>query len=212
MTHSTADVTSAPIASSTDRAGLPERGLAWLLLVGGSIGFVAAFVLTVERYKLLSNPLYVPSCSINSVLSCSSVMTSSQATAFGFPNPLLGIAGFAVVATIGVVLLTGAQLPRWFGLGLQLGATLAVIFVHWLMYQSIYRIGALCPYCMVVWAVTIPIFWYTTLHNLIQTKTSLPRQVRGVVGVLAQYHGVVVTAWILFIGSVVITRFWLSNG
>ncbi|PRC62285.1 hypothetical protein C6A85_03910, partial [Mycobacterium sp. ITM-2017-0098] len=30
-------------------------------------------------------------------------------------------------------------------------------FVHWLIFQSLYRIGALCPYCMVVWAVTIPL-------------------------------------------------------
>ena len=29
------------------------------------------------------------------------------------------------------------------------------MFVHWLIFQSLYRIGALCPYCMVVWAVTI---------------------------------------------------------
>ena len=29
--------------------------------------------------------------------------------------------------------------------------------MHWLIFQSLYRIGALCPYCMVVWAVTIPL-------------------------------------------------------
>lgn len=27
--------------------------------------------------------------------------------------------------------------------------------MHWLIFQSLYRIGALCPYCMVVWAVTL---------------------------------------------------------
>ncbi len=75
-----------------------------------------------------------------------------------FPNPLLGIASFAVVTTLGVVLLTGAVLPRWVWLGLQAGVTFGVVFVHWLIYQSLYVIGALCPYCMVVWAVTIPLF------------------------------------------------------
>lgn len=211
MTHSTVDVTSTPVRSSADRIGLSERGLSWLFLIGGSVGFVAAFVLTVERYKLFSNPLYVPSCSINSVLSCGSVMTSPQATVFGFPNPLLGIAGFAVVATIGVVLLTGALLPRWFWLGLQLGVTLAVVFIHWLMYQSIYSIGALCPYCMVVWAVTITAFWYTTLHSLAQANVPAPTQVKSVVRLIGEYHGVVVTAWTLFIAGMVINRFWLGN-
>ena len=38
--------------------------------------------------------------------------------------------------------------------------------MHWLIFQSLYVIGALCPYCMAVWAVTIPICWYVTLHNL----------------------------------------------
>ena len=89
-----------------------------------------------------------------------------QAEAFGFPNPLIGIASFAVVVTIGVVLLSGFAAPRWFWLGMQLGTTFGVVFVHWLIYQSLYQIGALCPYCMAVWVVTIPIFWYTTLHNL----------------------------------------------
>ena len=41
-----------------------------------------------------------------------------------------------------------------------------MVFVHWLIYQSVFVIGALCPYCMVVWAVTIPTFFYVTVHNL----------------------------------------------
>lgn len=57
-------------------------------------------------------------------------------------------------------------LRRWFWLGLQAGTTAAVVFIHWSIFQSLYRIDALCPYCMVVWVVTIPLFWYTTLHNL----------------------------------------------
>jgi hypothetical protein len=49
-------------------------------------------------------------------------------------------------------------LPRWYWLGLAGGTLLGVAFIQWLIFQSIYRIGALCPYCMVVWAVTIPLF------------------------------------------------------
>jgi uncharacterized membrane protein len=39
----------------------------------------------------------MPSCSINPILSCGSVMTTPEAEAFGIPNLLIGIAGFAVV-------------------------------------------------------------------------------------------------------------------
>jgi hypothetical protein len=93
-------------------------------------------------------------------------MRTVQAEVFGFPNALLGIAGFAVVTTVGVAIAAVARLPRWFWFGMQAGVTLGVVFVHWLIYQSRYVIGALCPYCMIVWAVSIPVFWYVTLHNL----------------------------------------------
>lgn len=86
-------------------------------------------------------------------------MTTEQAEVFGFPNPVIGIASFAVVATVGVALLAGAQFARWFWLGMLIGTGAGVVFVHWLAFQSLYRIGALCPYCMVVWAVMIPTFW-----------------------------------------------------
>jgi uncharacterized membrane protein len=133
------------------------RALAWWLLASGLIGLVAAFVLAVEKYALLADPTYVPSCSLNPVLSCGSIMASPQAEAFGFPNPLLGIAGFNVVAATGAALLAGARLAEWFWAALQLGVFAAVVFVHWLIFSSLYRIGALCPYCMIVWAVTIPL-------------------------------------------------------
>ena len=79
---------------------LSERRLGLLLLVAGLVGFAAAFVLTVEKFLLLTNPFYVPSCSVNETVSCGPVMSSPQAELFGFPNPLLGIAGFAVVITL----------------------------------------------------------------------------------------------------------------
>lgn len=175
------------------------RMLPWLLVIGGILGFAAAFILTVERIELLKNPAYVPSCSISPILSCGSVMTKPQAAVLGFPNPLLGIAGFAVVVTIGMALLAGARLPRWFWLGLHAGATIGVGFIHWLIVQSLYSIGALCPYCMVVWVVTIPIFWYVTLYNLRRQRWAR---------VLIENHAVVLTVWLLGILGLIVLRFW----
>ena len=143
-----------------------DRRLAWWLLVGGLIGLVAAATLLIEKIALLKDSNYVPSCSMNPVLNCGSIMKTDQAEVFGFPNPLLGIAAFAVVATTGAAVLAGGRLARWYWLGLQVGTVLGVVFVAWLVFQSLYRIGALCPYCMVVWAVVIPTFWYVTIRNL----------------------------------------------
>ncbi|MER5650580.1 vitamin K epoxide reductase family protein [Streptosporangium sp. NPDC002524] len=198
-----------------DTAGHPgsaegpfPRSLPWLLLVGGAIGLGAAFTLTVEKIALLKDPSYVPSCSVNPVLSCGSVMTTPQAEVFGFPNPLLGIAAFALVATVGAALLSGARLGRWFWLGLQAGVTFGVVFVHWLVFQSLYVIGALCPYCMLVWAVTIPIFLYVTLHNLHRRRSAAPAGGRRVVEALTGYHTVVLTVWFLTLLTLIGVRFW----
>uniref|UniRef100_UPI003F497DD7 vitamin K epoxide reductase family protein n=1 Tax=Nonomuraea bangladeshensis TaxID=404385 RepID=UPI003F497DD7 len=218
MQRSPAEPAAAPPAGDTREQevaplALFPRLLPWLLTLGGLAGFAAAFTLSVEKIALLKNPAYVPSCSLNPVLSCGSVMNTPQAEAFGFPNPLLGVAGFAVVTAIGVVLFTGAGLPRWFWLGLQAGVVFGVVFVHWLIYQSLYVIGALCPYCMVVWAVMMPIFWYVTLHNLQQRHLPAARAGRTgraerVVQAVAGYHTVPLTLWFLAVITAIGVRFW----
>ncbi|AVM00726.1 vitamin K epoxide reductase [Gordonia iterans] len=191
----------------SDRATTNHRGLAVLLTAGGVIGLVAATALLVEKIALLKNPDYIPTCSINPVLSCGSVMTTPQAEAFGIPNPILGVAGFAVCATIGAALLAGADFYRWFWLGLQAGVTFAVVFVHWLIFQSLYRIGALCPYCMVVWAVTIPIFVGVTVTNL-QPLAQRGRPYSRVIAVVIEYRSLIVTAWFALIIIAITVRFW----
>ena len=196
-------------ARGEQRGGPSARTLAWLLLLGGLLGFAASFVLAVEKYALLTDPSYVPTCSLNPVLSCGSIMTSPQAEAFGFPNPLLGIAGFVAVAATGATLLAGARLPRWYWAGLQVGVTAAVVFVHWLIFSSLYRIGALCPYCMVVWAVTIPVFWYVTLRNADAIAPRSTAVLVRAVAVARQHHGVVLTVWFLMIAAAILQRFWL---
>jgi uncharacterized membrane protein len=140
-------------------AGVTVRpASAWWVLIAGVAGLTAALTLTVEKISMLTNPSYVPSCSINPVLSCGSVMATPQASAFGFPNPLIGIVAFSVVVVTGVLAVGRTALPRWYWLGLAAGTLLGVVFVHWLIFQSLYRIDALCPYCMVVWTLTIPLF------------------------------------------------------
>lgn len=204
----TATGTTAGTATGPSETAAPfGRGLPWLYVIGGAVGFLASFVLSVEEYLSLLNPGYVTSCSLNPVVSCGSVMESDQATLFGFPNPLIGVAAFAVVVTAGVVLLAGFHAPRWFWLGLQIGTTLGVVFVHWLIVQSLYEIGALCPYCMVVWVVTIAIFTYTTLHNL--ERQYLPTGgARSAVLGLTRFHTLAVVLWYLVIVALILQAFW----
>ena len=194
-----------PPVAATVSARFSGRRLGWLLAGGGTLGWVAAFTLLVEKIALVEDPDYIPTCSINPVLSCGSIMSTPQAEAFGFPNPILGVAGFAVVFTVGVAMLAGAAFQRWFWVGLQLGVTFGVVFIHWLIFQSLYRIGALCPYCMVVWAVTIPIAWYVTLRN---AALMGHERLKRLASAATTYHGVVLTVWFLGITGLVAQRFW----
>ena len=204
-------LTSSEVGPDDDRAHLAEavrswtRIVAWVLSVGGAIGFLAAFVLTVERFELAADPDYVPSCNFNPVLSCGSVMAQPQAALFGFPNPLLGIAGFAVAITTGMALLAGARLAGWYWAGLQVGVTAATVFIGWLIYSSLYSIGALCPYCMVVWAVTLPIFVLVSVRNA--HASGLTSRSRVALA-LARNHAPILVAAVGLVIVLIAVRFW----
>lgn len=182
--------------------------LPYIYIIGSSVGLFAAFVLTNEKIALLEDPAHRLSCSLNPVVACGSVITSNQATAFGFPNPYIGLAGFAVVMTVGMALLAKARFQRWFWIGLNLGALFGISFVMWLAYQSIYVIGALCIYCMAVWAITAPIFWYTTLYNFRKKHIKTPKSLKGVVDFCQHHHGEILTLWYLAIFIAILTHFW----
>ncbi len=144
----------------------PARGLGWLMAIGGAIGLFSAAVLIIEKINLLKDPNGALACDINPIVGCGNVINTAQAGVFGFPNPLMGVAGFAIVATLGVLLIARTALPAFVWLGLQAGALFGIGLVTWLQYQSLYELSALCPYCMVVWSVTIPIFIWITARNL----------------------------------------------
>lgn len=203
MTNTHITPTAAP--ANPGPAAPRPRALAWFYLIGGFIGLASSFALTFEKLEKLANPGYIPSCSINPIVSCGSVMDSPQAALFGFPNPLIGLMAFPVVITAGAAILARFTAPRWFWLGLQLATTLAVVFIHWLVVQSLYVIGALCPYCMIVWVVTIAMFWYTTLHNLKENHLGGGRSL-GVA--LSRFHSVVLVVWYLVIVVLILQRFW----
>jgi uncharacterized membrane protein len=201
-------------AAAHEPAGVPvRRASAVWILIAGVVGLAAALTLTVEKIEILINPNYVPSCSINPVLSCGSVMATPQASAFGFPNPLIGIVAFTVVVVTGVLALAKVALPRWYWAGLATGALLGVAFIHWLIFQSLYRIGALCPYCMAVWAVTIPLF------VVVSSIALRPRQTNGAVGssrkplitvarALDTWRWSLVALWFTALVLLILVRFW----
>ncbi|MFB2583612.1 vitamin K epoxide reductase family protein [Herbiconiux liukaitaii] len=167
-------------------------GLALLLIVGGIAGWYAAFDLTLEKIQTLINPDYVPTCNISPLVTCGPNMASEQGSVFGFPNPVIGVAAFVVPILIGFAILAGARFAKWFWVLFNLGLAGGMVFVCWLIGQSIFVLGTLCPYCMVVWAAMIPMFLYVTAFNLKQGHFGNGRGSREIAALLYPFVWVLV--------------------
>lgn len=185
-----------------------ENVIGYILAIGGGVGFLASFILTIEKIQLLINPKFIPSCNLSPLLSCGSVMKTEQASVFGFANSLIGVAGFAAVMTIGIGFIAGAKYKRWFWLGLQAGTVFGLLFVHWLIYQSVFVIGKLCPYCMVVWVVTIPLFLYVSFYNVRVGNIAVTDRWQPLSEFKQRHHGDILILWYVIIVGLILVRFW----
>ena len=175
---------------------------AWGVLIAGVVGLTASATLLIEKIEMLQDPGYVPTCSINPVLSCGSVMVRPEASAFGFPNPLIGVVSFTLVVVTGVLAVARVGLPRWYWLGLTVGAGLGVVFTHWLIFESLYKIGALCPYCMVVWSVIVPLF------AVVASIALRPLAANPVARLLYHWRWPLVALWFTAVALAILVRFW----
>jgi uncharacterized membrane protein len=200
----------APLARSEQAEQPPAavgagRAFGWMLVITGAVGLLAAWVITLDKFKLLEDPTFTPGCSLNPVVSCGSIMKSDQASVFGFPNPMLGLVTYGMVVAIGAALLAGARFRRWYWLGLNAGTLFGVGFCMWLMHQSLYEINALCLWCSLAWVATIVMFWYVTSHNVRTGLLPAPRAVRGF---LDEFTWVLPVLHTGIIGMLVLTRWW----
>lgn len=182
------------------------RRLAFAWVGFGAIAFVASMILTIDRIRLLEDPATVLGCDISPFVACGPVMTSTAGALFGFPNPLLGIACFAVVITSGMTLFAGARLRPWYWIGMQAGMTLAGVFITWLQTQSLYTIESLCIWCMVVWACTIPLIVLTTAHALAHGRFGTDRG-RAFGRWMSNYRWTIIVLWYLAVVLAIALKF-----
>jgi uncharacterized membrane protein len=136
------------------------------------------------------------------------VTTSDQAHAFGFPNEFLGLAGYAVATAVGLAMLAGAEFKKWFWKLVTGGLFFSVVFISWLQFQTLYRIGALCLFCMIVWAVTIPMFIFTLLYSLKQKHIKPLPILEPLTKIFIKFPGETLVAWYLIIVALILKRFW----
>jgi uncharacterized membrane protein len=189
-----------------------RRTNAWIfstMLCSAGLSLTASLVLSIDAVRLAADPSVSLSCNLNSVISCGTVATSWQAQLLGFPNAFLGLIAEPVVITIAVASLGGVRFPRWFMLSAQIVYSIGFIFAYWLFYQSMFNIGALCPWCLLITASTTLVFSTLTHVNIRDGNLLLPPRAQAVLknAVEAGLDAIVVTIWLLILALLIVLKY-----
>jgi uncharacterized membrane protein len=186
-----------------------EKNVPWILITSGSLGLFASLMLSVEEIAHLKNPAQQLGCDLNPIIGCGNILDTWQGHALlSVPNQFWGVAVFAVVITIGFAILAGARLKRWFWLGLQAGMLFGFLFIVWFMWQSIFVLKHLCPYCMLTWAAILPAFWYTTLYCIRAEHLRLHGSLARVNHFAQKHHADILISMYLTVIGLIVWRFW----
>jgi uncharacterized membrane protein len=181
-----------------------QKSYPYILIVGSVIGLLASFILTVDTIKFIENPNVSVLCNINPLISCTSIAKEWQSHVLGFPNSLLGILAFSMLFAIGIMLISGGRSKKPLWLLVNLGTTAAMLFVMWFFFESVYRIGALCLYCMITWAVSWPLFLYTTVWNYRENHFNFWP---SFFHFISKYHIQILIAWYAIILLLILFQF-----
>lgn len=200
------------MADLLTRARELRRTNGWIfgtMLVSACLSLTASFVLSIDAVRLAADPGVSLSCNISAVISCGTVGSSWQAQLFGFPNAFLGLIAEPVVITIAVASLGGVRFPRWFMFSAQVVYSFGFVFAYWLFYQSMFNIGALCPWCLLVTASTTLVFSTLTHVNIRDGNLLLPPRIGAAWkdAVDAGYDAVIVAIWLLTLALVIVLKY-----
>lgn len=184
----------------------------WLyatMLVSSCLSLAASFVLSIEAVRLAADPGAELSCNINAVISCGTVASSWQSHLLGFPNAFLGLVAEPVVITLAVASLGGVRFPRWFMFAAQIVYTVGLVFAYWLFFQSMFVIGALCPWCLLVTVSTTLVFSTLTHVNIRDGNLYLPPRVQAASARFVQVNLdlMVVVIWMLALTLAVVVKY-----
>lgn len=130
---------------------LNEKKYSIFLLLGGMIGLLASFILTLDKIKLLENPKFIPGCSLSPIITCTAAMSSAQATTFGVPNSMVGIVLFTALVVVSGSIVIGVQYSQRLLAVVAYTAAAGFLFTNYLILQSILVLHVVCPWCFTIW-------------------------------------------------------------
>lgn len=124
-----------------------QRKLYIIMASGALVGFVASFLQMLEVLQLIKNQGATLYCNINSIFSCSTVLSEWQSSVFGFPNSILCMVMFLTFLISALAGMFSKGLNKGFRLTVQGLSMFTLFFGIWYLWQSTFVIGALCIFC-----------------------------------------------------------------
>jgi uncharacterized membrane protein len=122
----------------------------WILSIGG-LG--VSIYLTIAHF----NTAVTLACPATSTVNCEKVTTSPESYAFGIPVAVLGLAFYLFLAVANSPWAWRVTWPplRWARVG---SIVVGILFVLWLVYAELFKIGAICLWCTGVHVITFALF------------------------------------------------------
>lgn len=180
----------------------------WVIVTASLAGLLASFIQTVERIDYAKNPTVALSCDLNSVFSCSNVFDAWQSSVFGFSNSLMCIVFFAVMLGASLASATGSILRKQLRFVLHFFSLFFLGFGAWYLWQSTYKIGYVCIFCLICYGAVIALNWAWLRQNdeaLFASKTAGGRwrRIRS-----SGFDSFIWLMWAMAIGAMIALHFW----
>ncbi len=184
-----------------------------VILFSGVVGLLASFVLTIDKIRLLQEPDFVPACSINPIISCMSAMSSEQSEILGVPNSLFGVMLYMALVVVAGLLLLNVRFPRVIWKTLLVFSILGLVFVHYLIIQSLFVLHVICPWCLSIWLTTPLLFLSLISEYAHLDHKKVTRSTSNVVAYISKNRVIIGSVWyVAFIVLVLIQfrEYWVS--
>lgn len=179
-----------------------------ILTISSLVGLIASLVQTIERINIAVHPKTVLSCDLNAIFSCSNVFEAWQSSVFGFSNSLVCMMFFALTAGLALAGATGSKVHRIARYVFHFFAIFFLAFGAWYLWQSTFRIGYICIFCLLCYSAVIIInwAWFRLHYKELVSKKTLAKKLESFVANGGDI--LVALLWAVAIGAMIIFRFW----
>ena len=182
----------------------------WLLFAASSVGLISSLVQTIELISYRSQPATKLICDVNAVFSCSSVFDAWQSRVFGFSNSLVCLTFFGLSAGIALAAATGSELNKKLRFVFHFLSVFFLGLGAWYLWQSTYKIGAICMFCLFCYAAVIAMNWAWFRLNYEQLSASKKVQQRLSGAVRSNVDVLIAVLWACMIAIMITSHFYLG--